>query len=568
MVGQGEDDAGGTPDIAFNLHAPGAVVRGDETVPAGGPIVAGEAVDASGYAEETSGSEDPGDAGGPHSVGDSEGVPPGEASATNAPSEFEQSGDTGRPDIFERIVDELVVTSAPSAWDRLYAEFAVTVSGDFAQVVFSSGGVETVAAVPKSVIETVRGYRAVPVEPERGPWWRLLIHATADRVIEIDYDYGAEPFPEEQLFPPEAYREDLKAYPRERLPIWLAAYIGHEGRQARSPQRAAASARADRAASVWPELAENEFPPLPVMWARWATLAAAFVAGGSEWGPRILPSLGWFESSRRSGATLCMLPGDRAVLSGGVWNAPALDETYNGAGAVPKLYAGAPEWVADPVLNPRAASGLLSFCYWWEGGRWYRGESPSAEDCAPAMPGVWTGETVADIATRVVTRSQQTAADPAVGALVAAAESGVVTEAAVIDAFGGGGSTDVDSSLYQFRLAGLMAEVVVTMPQELALTRVRQYIRGRGLDTTGYPLDELVADRLDCGWMVYVPVPRGELAIGRAIFYIADDGVLEPSSSSVPPARFSAQFEERFQQRRKGSGQVSTGMRTGQEFTT
>ncbi|WP_328394855.1 hypothetical protein [Nocardia sp. NBC_00416] len=550
-----QDDANGSPDVAFTLHEAETLDGNGGTGAAGEYSDSADPVESGSRADPVS--QDPAGADAGQPADDTSGATEGNAGVpavsadADADAGADRSDEAGGPDIFERIVDELVA-AAPPAWDRLYAEFAVTVSVDSAQAVFSADGVETVGTVPKSAIEAVRAYRDRSVVPGRGPWWRLLIHATSDRVIEIDYDYGAEPFPDDQLFSTETYREDLEVYPRERLPVWLAAYIGHAGRQARSPQRAAASARADRAASVWSELVENEFPPFPVMWARWATLAAAFVACGSEWGPRILPSSGWFESARRSGATLYVLPGDRAVLSGGVWHAPTLDQVYNGGDAMPKFFAGAPEWVADPVLNSRAASGLLSFCYWWDAGRWYRGESPAADDCAPAVPGVWTGGTVADIATRVVSRSRDTAGRSAVAALVSAAEAGSVSEETVIAAFGGAGATDVDGALFQFRLAGLVAEAMVALPAGSALARVRQYIRGRGLDTSGYSLDELVADRLDCGWMVHVPVPRGELAIGRAIFYIADDGVLEPSSSSIPPARFVVEFERRFEQRRRG----------------
>ncbi|WP_245670469.1 hypothetical protein [Nocardia flavorosea] len=545
MAGQDSGgDAANSPDVAFTLdaaaEADGATESARTTEP---PAVAStegsDAESGTGSRDETESSAQAGES------ASSRG-----ADATTAENAREQDfGDADTRDHVERIVDALIA-SAPASWERLYGEFAVTVTEDHAQVVFTSGGVDTVVAVPEPAVALAREYRAVSAEDDRGPWWRLLLHVTPDRVIEIDYDYGDDPFPEGQLFGPAAYRADLETYPRERLPLWLAAYIRHADRQTRSPQRAAAMARADRAESVWSELAENELPPLPILWARWATLAAAFVAAGSEWGPRILPSLGWFESARRSGATLALLPGDRAVLSGGVWNAPALDATYNGAGDMPKLYAGAPEWVADPVLNPRAASGLLSFCYWWEGGRWYRGESPNAEQCAPAIPGVWTADTVRDIANRVVTGQRTPGTGSAMATLVATAENGTVTEEAAIDAFGGA-TADIDGALFQFRLAGLVSDIPTVMPEELALARVRQYITGRGLDTTGYPLDELVADRLDCGWMVYVPVPKGELAIGRAIFYIADDGVLEPSSSSVPPARFVAEFEKRYQARHR-----------------
>lgn len=67
-----------------------------------------------------------------------------------------------------------------------------------------------------------------------------------------------------------------------------------------------------------------------------------------------------------------------------------------GARPPPNLFEGAPSWVASPVLNPRRDAGLLSFCSWWDDGRWYRGQSPAAEHCVPAMPGIWTTDLVTD----------------------------------------------------------------------------------------------------------------------------------------------------------------------------
>ncbi|MBR7518617.1 hypothetical protein KC217_23395, partial [Mycobacterium tuberculosis] len=69
----------------------------------------------------------------------------------------------------------------------------------------------------------------------------------------------------------------------------------------------------------------GELPDLRTLWARWAVLASAFVAAGSERGPRRGPSVGVCERAGHSGSTLTLRPGDRAVLSGGVWEAPALD---------------------------------------------------------------------------------------------------------------------------------------------------------------------------------------------------------------------------------------------------
>lgn len=119
----------------------------------------------------------------------------------------------------------------------------------------------------------------------------------------------------------------------------------------------------------------------------------------------------------------------------------------------------------------------------------------------------------------------------------------------MIDLFGDDGRYDIDGAMYQLSLAGVVLRLPERMSREEAIFRVQQYILGRELDTTGYPLDELVADRFSIGWMVYVPVPRGEIAIGRAIFYIADDGVLEHSSSSVAPTTFVEDFEQRYRDR-------------------
>ncbi|MEU4344478.1 hypothetical protein AB0H00_24985 [Nocardia sp. NPDC023852] len=469
------------------------------------------------------------------------------ADGTAAPERDEAAESRDR--VLARQIADAMAAVGPEGWQQLDAVFALTTTTGFAEVVYADGERSMRAEPPAPVLDQVREHRALVAELDGEPWWRLLVRLSAEGEFEVDYDFGDEPFPDGQLFDPEAYRADLEEYPRETLPVWLAAYIGHGGRQARTPQDAAVAARADKAAKVWPVLAENEFPDFPEMWARWACISAAFVAARSDWGPRVLPSMGWFESSRRGGATLYSLPGGRAVLSGGVWESPNLDATYNDGAPMPNFYAGAPGWVADPVLNPRAATGLMSFVYWWEGGRWYRGESPSAEQCATAVPGVWTANTVVGIVAGLAAQPPSAEQRAAAAALVSAAEVGVVTQETVENLFGEDGRFDIDGAIYQLTLAGVMASLPEQMPEEEAIFRVRGYIESRGLDTTGYPLDQLVGDRFSCGWMVYVPVPRGEIAIGRAIFYIADDGVLEHSSSSIAPTTFVKGFEQRFQER-------------------
>lgn len=457
-----------------------------------------------------------------------------------------------------RPVGRALVAHAPAGWHRAEAVFAMTVSREFGRIVYSVGEQRVSMAAPESVLAVVREHRTVAARAASGPWWRMLLVHTASGEPKVDYDYGETPFPPGQLFEPDEYRADLAAYPRARVPVWLAAYIGHGDRQRRTPRQAAAQARADRAGRVWARLAENEFPPFPAMWARWATIAAAFVAAGSERGPRMAPWTGMFEGSTRGGSTLYVLPSGRAVLSGGVWNAPALDAVYNGGASMPNFYAGAPDWVTDDVLNPRAVAGLLSFCYWWEAGHWYRGQSPPADECATAVPGMWTPDTTAGIIAGLLPDNRGSGAENAIAELIAAAEAGVVTRRSVVEVFEDDGRFDIDGALHQFSLAGLLAPATEPIPAEEAISRVRDYITGHHLDTTGYPLSQLAAERFSVGWMVHVPVPDGQLAIGRAIFYVGDDGVLEHSSSSIAAPTYIGDFERRFAQRHGSVARVES----------
>ncbi|WP_433336675.1 hypothetical protein [Spirillospora sp. CA-294931] len=460
-------------------------------------------------------------------------------------TDTERAGTTGTEELALDIARDLVI-AGPPCWQRMEAAFALTATAESARVVFTDRGREVRTVPSRSVLAAVREHRALSAGE---PWWRLTFDLKNTGELEVVADHGEERFPDDQLFPPEIYLTDLEAHPRGRLPVWLAAHVHHRDRQVRTPQRAAAAAREDRANGVLPVLSQRDFPDFPHMWARWATISAAFVACGSTWGPRVGPAFGWFEGAARSGSTLYTLPGGRAVLSGGEWDAPALDAAYNGGAELPALYAGAPDWVTDQVLNPRAARGMLSFCYWWEGGRWYRGESPTSDKCERSVPGVWTAGTVTDMVAGLIAEHPADEHRSAATALLAAAEAGTVTGDVLAHAFGDDGRYDIDGALHQFSLAGLTAAVPEQMPEEDAIARVRQYILGRGLDTTGYPLSELTADRFSVGWMVFVPVRPGEIAIGRALFYIADDGVLEQSSSSVAPSRFIAEFERRYHER-------------------
>lgn len=438
---------------------------------------------------------------------------------------------------------------APAGWIRVDAVFALTVVAETGVAYYFDGERPVPAPAPSSVMELIRQHRRISAESTGGPWWRLLLSSTSEGRIQADYDYGDEPFPADQLFPPDAYRADLEFFPRAKLPVWLAAYLNHDDRQLHSPLRAMAQAQTVRSSGVHNDPAVVDLPPLPLLTARWAVLAAAFVAVGSEWGPRLLPALRWFEGARRSGSSLYALPGGRAVLSGGVWDAPVLDRAYNQDFPLPQLYRGAPEWVADPVLNKRVVHGMLTFCYWWDGSRWYRGESPTADEIAEAVPGVWDSVTVERVIGGLLGEEAADECAAAVPGLVAAAESAAVTRSALAAVFPDAGASDIAAAYYQLQMGGIAA--AEPLPEGEAISRVARELTDSGMDLSDYPVAGLRADRLNAGWMVYVPPPPDEISVGRTIFYIADDGVLEWSSSAVAPSRCTADFEERFQVRNR-----------------
>ncbi|MFI0479447.1 hypothetical protein [Actinomadura sp. 9N215] len=127
-----------------------------------------------------------------------------------------------------RLIDPIVQQLAllgPPEWEWLWAEFAFTVSAEIAYLRFSSYHRSVVVPVPEPVAALVRDQRDVAARMSAGPWWRLLLTVTNRGETTVSYDYGDGPFPHDQLLPPEDYRNDLEAYPRPRVPAWLARYI-------------------------------------------------------------------------------------------------------------------------------------------------------------------------------------------------------------------------------------------------------------------------------------------------------------------------------------------------------
>ena len=451
------------------------------------------------------------------------------------------------------IVGEIIHTvenSVPTGWRMVEASFAVTVVAESVVLLVDAGSGPARYPVSRQVWDPVHRHRELSARSDDGPWWRLIVRLDSDGHTTIDEDRGTAMFPREQLFAPEAYLADLDVYPRDRMPIWLAAYTGRGARTSRSPRRAAAREESDLQAGIRAQPVTHELPDLAALWARWAVLSAAFVAAESGWGPRISTSTGVFEGQDHCGSTLVLLPRGRAVLSGGVWNAPALDATCNSGTDIPDFYAGAPAWVSDPVLDARAATGLLSFCFWWDRGQWYRGASPSVAECALAIPAIWTANTVTDLVGTMLGATDADASE-AIESLVHAAETGVVTHDSVRRACGHDDRFDIAAAVTQLGLAGVMVVDARPIGEREAIELVREHILRRGYDTTGYPLSELSADRFGVGWTVSVPTPPDAVVLNRAVFHVTDDGVVEMSTASVPNADPVADIVRRYSLRRE-----------------
>lgn len=450
-----------------------------------------------------------------------------------------------------RRLAECLIAEAPSDCRRITAVFALTLRSEASHVLHSADRASTSAAPGPDALRLARELRRTTARLPRGPWWRMTLDLRVGGGVEVDFDYGDEPFPDEHLFAPEDYRADLEAFDwsAEKLPTWLSAFVSHGGRQVRSPRKAAVPADTSGARSAQ-GVSPDEVPGLTETWARWAVLSAAFVAAGSEWGPRMQPSHARFEGSKRGGSTLWMLAGGRAVLSGGVWNAPSLADAYRGDAPHPELFAGAPGWVADPLLNERGKVGLMSFCYWWESGRWLRGESPKAEELATAIPGVWTSGTVAGIVSELVQRVTRDT-ETAVLRLVTAAEGGFAERGMLAEVFGNGEGADLDGAYHQLVMAGVAHHTdLPQLPRHQAIAIVSRYMLAHDLDSPDYRVADLVADRVDCGWMVYAPVSDGELRIGRGLFFVADDEVLEiTDTQSSYPHLYEEEFARRYRER-------------------
>ncbi|MFW0786289.1 hypothetical protein AAFP35_17435 [Gordonia sp. CPCC 206044] len=357
---------------------------------------------------------------------------------------------TGDDAVFgERLVAALA-KDAPPGWHSMAATFSLTVGHQTALVIFATAEDEYQTTPSQEAFGLVREQRDLSASTGRGPWWRLAVSVQQAGAPVIEVDHAEQPFGANFLFPPDAYRADFAAYPDRDVPLWLAAHAFHEGRQHRTPEHAVQQSHSRRS-DVAPD---DQWPSLDVMWARWSALAAVFASMTPGFGPGMAPGIAVFEAATHSGSTLVRLPGDRAVLSGGVFDSHELKSTYIDGAELPDLYAGAPIWVGDATLNVRLETGMLSFCWWYERGHWHRGQSPDAVASAGAVPAVASTDDTANAIVRAISADQSANLVAVAEAFVGAVETGTVTSTLVESLLPRSHGYDVDAALVSLSVAG------------------------------------------------------------------------------------------------------------------
>ncbi|QLL06009.1 hypothetical protein [Mycobacterium vicinigordonae] len=462
------------------------------------------------------------------------------------------------------LVDQFIQTlasGAPAGWVKLHGAISMAGGEEIAQAVAENPDGSVRIPVTSNALEPIRLHRQITAG-SAGPWLRLLFECDNSGTLRIGFDYGDNGLPADQLLSSEAYARDVRQYPRADMPLWLLAHLGNEGQQMRS------AADAHHRASVGVgevATADDEIPALSLLWPRIAALAAVCRGSGAPVGPRTDPS---FQAhvGDSGGCILARLPGDRAVLSGGRDDSRLLMAAYRGEIPWPDLYRGAPVWLHNLYLDPRAASGMLSFCYWWHAGHWYRAELTEAapllqadppwvatEEIVRGVPGVWSVNSTASLITRVLGRigvefTDHNANSPA--RLVRAAEAGICSAHHLSDLFANGmpQAFDMAEALSQLDAADVLLPAIPALDQATATALVHDYCRDHGFTARGYPVEQLRAARIDGGWDLYVPVAPGEIPIDATVFLVADDGVVEPTTMHDPEKMF-FDFASRFANR-------------------
>lgn len=193
-------------------------------------------------------------------------------------------------------------------------------------------------------------------------------------------------------------------------------------------------------------------PPFPQLWARWASIAAAFAAARIRRGPRMLPLLAWFESAVHDGSVLHALPGGQAVLWGEIGTPQAAGIHHPDGPTNPISRSDSPL----PSARPATDVDVISFGYRWEADRWHPLGPPAPGRYTAALPGIWSTDETVDAITALAAGGLDEGQRAAAVTMVCAAEIGTVTRAVVTDVFGDQGLFDIDSAMNQFAMAGAL----------------------------------------------------------------------------------------------------------------
>lgn len=337
---------------------------------------------------------------------------------------------------------ETAARNCPPDWEMLHGTISMAGDAEITQLVVTTPGGNKEIRTSAAALDPIRMHRSLTTG-EQGPWLRLLFDCDRAGNLTVAFDYGDIEIPADQLLSGEAYLQDLENFPRQNVPVWLLAHIGNEGQQMRS----AAVARRDAGFGGEDVFnADGELPALPLLWARIAVLTAVSRGVRAPVHLRCDPTFEFYITDN-GGCTLATLPGNRAVLSGGSASSRLLSTAYKGFIPWPNLYRGAPAWVHDLYLDPRAGRGMLSFCYWWDGANWWRSALPETsnltidpspwtitEEIREAVPGVWTAESTAALVNVILAAGEVDRADldpdpDAAIRLVRAADDHAVSEA-------------------------------------------------------------------------------------------------------------------------------------------
>ena len=109
--------------------------------------------------------------------------------------------------------------------------------------------------------------------------------------------------------------------------------------------------------------------------------------------------------------------------------------------------------VNDSVLNTRNRNGLLTFCYWWANGQWYRGTTDTSGELDAPIPSIRT----ADETIRAMVSQTGPGTESQCESLLTAATDRDATRDDVAAIFANTPGADVDTAVDQLSLAGLLA---------------------------------------------------------------------------------------------------------------